>query len=262
MKPVKIITATLFFMLCVQVAGALAHMLWLTPHTDRVSPGEPVYIEVGWGHQMPRDQFISSKRLETVFVLDPAGQPVKAEKIFPTIFTFTPQKKGTYLVGAAIRPGFLSITTEGHQLGSRKTVDNVVSCFRFVMSAKTMVQAGDPTTGYQQKSDRKLQIIPLKDPLSLQEGDVLPVQIMFRHKPLTGATLQATHAGHNPEEQGQHKNSLWVQQIKTDGKGIASIDISNHNAWMLRVNHKTPYPDKSVSDEYSYATTLTLRPRP
>ncbi|MFO8049470.1 MAG: DUF4198 domain-containing protein [Desulfosudaceae bacterium] len=262
MKPLKTALLTGILILSVQISGALAHMLWLTPSTDRVTPGEPVYIEIGWGHQMPRDQFISSERLETVLVLDPAGEPVKTEKIFPTFFSFTPEKKGTYLVGAAVRPGFLSITTDGHQLGNRQTVDNVVSCFRFVMSAKTMVQAGEPATGYQQKSDRKLQIIPLKAPLSLQKGDVLPVKIMFGNKPLTGATLQATHAGHNPKEQGRHKDSLWVQQIKTDDKGVANIDISNHNAWMLRVNHKTPYPDKRVCDEYSYATTLTLRPRP
>ena len=112
------------------------------------------------------------------------------------------------------------------------------------------------------KSGGSLQIVPLKDPADLSVGDVLPLKVFFKGEPLAGAVLQAAREDQGEKEQAKDMSSIWVQEQTTGDDGIARIKLESGNMWLLRVNHKTPYPVKNVCDDYSYSTTLTVRPRP
>lgn len=234
-------------------APAHAHLLWFNISQYETKPGETVWIEIGWGHKYPRDLSISDKWLEQVYVLDPKGREIGVEKIFPGFHRFTPTTKGAYQVIAKLKSGFLSITTDGHKLGSKKELTDVVSCLRYVMNAKALIEVGGKKNGFSETNNEPIEIVPLKDPAGLKVGDTLPVQVMFEGKPLLGAKLQVSNTAHASEEKID-----WVIEQDSDSEGIVRVKLDSAGQWLFKANHKTPYPDKTEADEYSYTTSLTV----
>ena len=235
-------------------ASAQAHMLWLNVSHYTPSPGDNVWIEIGWGHKnYPRDLAMSDKWLERVYVIDPQGQQVVVQEIFPAFYRFTPTTKGNYQVVAKIKPGFLSITTAGHKLGSKKDLTDVVSCFQYVMNATAVIEVGGTLNVFSRKSNEPLEILPLKSPASLRVGDTLPVRIMFRGKPIAGAKVQGTYVGYQTDEKNH-----WAVEEESDSRGIVLVKLTSKGQWMFKTGHKIPYPDKAEADEHSYSTSLTV----
>ena len=58
----------------------------------------------------------------------------------------------------------------------------------------------------------KMEIVPLKNPLTLKAGDKLPLLVLYEGKPLAGATVTAEGIG---------KDAL-----KTDANGRAEVAIT------------------------------------
>ena len=234
-------------------ASAQAHMLWFNTNQHKADPGETVWLEIGWGHKYPRHEAMKEGWIERVYALDPNGQEVAVEKIFPAFYRFTPTTKGTYRIIANLKSGFLSITEQGHKLGSKKDVTDVVSCFQYIMNAKALIEVGGKKDGFSRRSEELLEIIPLKDPASLKVGDTLPVKVIFRGKPLAGAKVQGIYSGFKTDEK-KH----WAVEEESDSEGIVRVRLSSKGQWLFKTGHKIPYPDKAEADEYSYSTSLTV----
>jgi len=252
MKKLSLIIALGILFTCI-AASAQAHMLWFNASNYTPDPGETVWIEIGWGHKYPRDQVMTEGWLEQVYALDPKGKKLTLEKIFPSFYKFTPQTKGTYKIVGKLKPGFLSITTDGHKLGDKKSVSNVVSCFQYIMDAKALIEVGGKKDGFSRQSTEPLEILPLKAPDSLAVGDTLPIKIMFQGKPLAGIKLQGTYSGYAADEKHH-----WALEDESDSKGIVRVKLTSKGQWMFKVNHKVPYPDKAKADEYSYSSSMTI----
>ncbi len=235
--------------ICIEfvITSAQAHMLWINLKPCYPKVGETVWIEIGWGHKYPRDQVIEKGLLEQVYAIDPKGKRVALKKIFPSFYKFVPNSEGIYLIVAKLRSGFVSITTEGHKLGNKKQLKNVVSCFKHIVTAEAIIKVGDKKRGFSRLADMPLEIVPLKDPFSLKIGDVLPLKIVFKGKPLAGEKLYAIHIG--------YKRPI---EANANLQGIVNVKIDSQGEWMFRVIHKSPYPDKSIADEYLYGTSLTF----
>lgn len=240
-------------LLILTATSTQAHMLWFNTNQHKADPGETVWLEIGWGHKYPRHEAINEGWIERVYALDPKGQEVPVEKIFPAFYRFTPTTKGTYRVIANLKSGFLSITKQGHKLGSKKDVTDVVSCFQYIMNAKGLIEVGKKKDSFSRESGVPLEIIPLKDPAGLKVGDTLPVKVMFRGKPLAGAKVQGIYSGFKTDEKIH-----WAMEEETDSEGIVHVKLSAKGQWLLKTGHKTPYPDKAEADEYSYSTSLTV----
>jgi len=252
MKKLNLII-TLAILLTWIATSAQAHMLWLNASDYTPEAGETVWIEIGWGHKYPRDQVMTEGRLERVYAIDAKGQELPVEKIFPSFYKFTPPTKGAYQIVGKLKSGFLSITTDGHKLGNKKNVSNVVSCFQYLMNAKALIEVGGNKKGFSRQTAEPLEILPLKDPGSLAVGDTLPVKIVFEGKPLAGAKSQCTYTGYEAD-----KEKHWAVEKESDSKGIVQVQLNSKGQWLFKTSHTTPYPDKSEADEYSYRTSLTI----
>jgi uncharacterized GH25 family protein len=207
-------------------ASAQAHMLWFNTNQHKADQGETVWLEIGWGHKYPRHEAMKEGWIEQVYALDPNGQEVAVEKIFPAFYRFTPTTKGTYRIIANLKSGFLSITKKGHKLGSKKDVTDVVSCFQYVMNASTLIEVGGKKDGFSRRSEELLEIIPLKDPASLKLGDTLPLKIMFQGKPLAETKLQGTYSGFKTDE----KNP-WAVEKNSDSQGVVQVKLTSKGQW-------------------------------
>jgi uncharacterized GH25 family protein len=248
-----ILCMTAFALVIAIAAPVSAHMLWLNVNNYQPKVGETVYVEIGFGHKYPRDEVLKPGRMQQVQALDPEGRSVALEEVFPSFYKFTPQKEGTHRIVAALKPGFVSNTTQGRKLGNRKTLPEVVSCFAFRMMATALITCGGKSGGQAGAGEEGLEILALKDPAELKAGESLPLKVVFQGKPLGDAELKATCAQCDADE--EHP---WVQQIKTDAQGLVRIKPSAKGPWGFIVSHRIPYSNPDECDKYFYQTSLTV----
>ena len=171
------------------------------------------------------------------------------------------KKKGTYLVSAEVNPGFLTKTTQGHKRQNKKGLKGAISCFHYDIRGKAAIVAATGEKGFSRKAGHPLEIIPLRNPDSLKEGDPFPLKVLFEGKPLSGVYLEATYAGFPSQEVSfGHKMVAvsFAHKVQTDKLGETVIKLVKKGSWMVKVNHKIPYPNPEKCDEYSYSTTLTF----
>ncbi|MBW1679047.1 MAG: DUF4198 domain-containing protein, partial [Deltaproteobacteria bacterium] len=146
---------------------AQAHYLWLNAEKYYPEVGESVAIEIGWGHSFPDDQVIKEGWLESIYAISPKGERVPLKQLDTTHFSFAPEVPGTYLVAAGIKPGFLTKTTEGYKLQTKRNLKNIITCFRYDKRTKAVIQVGKKEDGLSQKIGHPLELILLEAPAQL-----------------------------------------------------------------------------------------------
>jgi len=265
MKKCGLLLTICLMFVCV-TSTANGHMFWLNASNYSPKAGETVWLEIGFGHQFPRDELIKEGRVEQVYALGPSGKELNVQKIFPSFYQFTPPTEGAYQIIATMKPGFVSKTTDGRKLGSKKDHSNAVDCFAFRMTAKALISVGPSKGGPSKESKKPLEILALKNPVNLKVGQTLPLKVMFNGRPLAGAEVKAAHTGHTTHKKDQHAHTghgkgmhqHWAQEAESNSEGIVQIILTFKGPWMFTTSHKTPYPDKNECDDYSYRTSLTL----
>ena len=230
-----------------------AHMLWLTPDDYTPSAGQTVTITLGFGHQFLKGVMERDGMVDRVYAITPDGRNVEAQKKNTSTYKFTPDTEGTYILYAAMNPGFMSTTTDGRKRGNRKTLDNVVSCFSFQFSAMTLLSCEGSSNVVNGNNQLALEVVPQKDPGQIKAGDTLALKVIFENKPLAGATLSAISA--NSEKTKPH---AWDQETTTDKDGIARIKVTKPGQWLFNAGHKFSYPDPETCDDMRYTTTMTF----
>jgi uncharacterized GH25 family protein len=265
MKKRTFVVALCFILAAIPYA-AQAHMLWLNASNYAPKAGEAVSIEIGFGHHYPRDEVIKEGRLERVYAVDGSGKELSLEQVSTAVYKFIPPGEGAYEIIAVMKPGFVSKTTEGRKMGSKKECADAVDCFAFRMVATALISVGSPGAGLAGSGKNPLEVIALKNPRALKVGDAIPVKVTFHGKPVKGAKVQAATGEEAPaakHEQAQAAQAHgmdqhWAQEVETDGDGVAMIKVTCGGPWMFTVNHEVPYEDKSECDRYSYRTSLTV----
>ena len=253
MKKTVYIIFFCLLMIFAGATGACAHMMWLLPDDYTPSAGQEVNITLGFGHQFPKEVMERDGMVERVYAITPDGRVMEAEKKNTHTYVLTPETGGTYVLYAALNPGFMSTTTDGRKRGNRKTLDNVVSCFAFNFAAMTTIACEGKPFVLNEKKQLDLEIIPQQDPHQVNAGDTLAVKVVFENKPLAGASLSAVYA-----QSENNKPHTWDQETTTDKDGIARIKITTPGKWLFNAGHKFSYPDPEICDVMRYATTLTI----
>lgn len=91
-----------------------------------------------------------------------------------------------------------------------------------------------------------LELLPSRNPGQFKKGEFVPVQVLFKGKPLANASIQSNYLSHPKQE------------IKTDAQGKAMVPVANYrfNAWA--VSHRIPYTDLQKADEFRWSTIVTF----
>ena len=97
-----------------------------------------------------------------------------------------------------------------------------------------------------------LEIVPEKDPATLAAGEPLPVQVLFRGKPLAGAHVSAAYAG------AEMKGHDFPVTAETDAQGRAVLQLDRPGLWYARLIHMVAAQDDPQIEWRSFFATLTF----
>lgn len=64
-------------------------------------------------------------------------------------------------------------------------------------------------------------------------------------------------AGHSPHNAWPS----WPYTCRTDRDGQGAVRMLQPGVWVIKANHKAPYPNPEEADEYSLTATLTFEVR-
>ena len=70
--------------------------------------------------------------------------------------------------------------------------------------------------------------------------------------------LQAAVSTVSTEVFSADKKHHWAHEAKSNSDGLVRIELTSKGLWRFATAHKTPYPDKSECDDYSYRISLTV----
>lgn len=249
-------TAIIFGAICHQV---YAHDLWLQVNDYTPEVGEDLSLTLGYGHHFPAREFMDKDDLAEIHVLDgkkrKIGVKTDSEVIFQTEKNL--KEQGTYLIVAQKKGGFFTKTTEGYKRGqSKKGLNDVIQCTYSVKYAKAVVHVGG--AGGKAASavlGHELEIIPTVDPGTLAQGDYLPVEVLFKGKPLPSTHVFATYMGFSTEK------NTFAYATKTDKQGIAKIKMLTSGVWLIITSQTEAYPDAKECDLCKFSSSLTFEIR-
>ncbi|NLX57360.1 MAG: DUF4198 domain-containing protein [Planctomycetaceae bacterium] len=236
---------------------AAGHTMYvnLTDYVPHLRRGATMFF--GWGEALPVGGMLGADWLETLKIVDPEGEVRPLDK--PTEFLTRVElaKEGTHILAAELRPGFYTIYKEGdqkkHHMGPKTEVQNVESSHYYCQQGKAIFNAGALSDTFKRPVGHSLEIIPLKNPALLREGDMLPVQVLFEGKSVPGyPKLMATYMGFSTTGAFAYAKSVI--------HGRAEVKISHAGVWYLNVNYRTrPTGDLADKcDEVSYTATISF----
>ena len=240
-------------------ASAQAHYLWLNADDYRAREKEVPLFSVGWGHNFHSpvgDILTDHEMLGEISLIDPAGKKIPLDRVNGFQYQAGHQyAKGAYLAMTGIKERFSTKTTEGYQSQSKKGLSNVLSSRYLGMYAKAIINVGEAgeATNLSVPQGMPLELVPLSNPATLRAGDFFRFTLLYQGKPLD-EEINATYAGFSP-------HNAWPYSCRTNKEGMGEIRILQPGVWVIKANHKAPYPNPEEADEYSSTATLTFEVR-
>lgn len=216
-----------------QVISAHTYML-----SEEMEPLDKVKVELRFQDKRQTLSLIPNK---TLFTLDGS---------------FEPEKEGTYLL-LGHREGMIwTKTKQGWKQESKKNLKNVIASGKYEKFAKAIIQVGKPNpkdNSFKQKTNQTLEIIPLVNPYFLKPGDILPVKILYKNKPIN-LEVKATY-----DRFSLYPNSYaYLTEAQEDG--LAHIKITAPGIWMVRVETKEEVNSPDF-DQHVLRSVLTFEVR-
>jgi len=236
-----------------------AHSLWLIVNNYNPCVGQEIVIKIGWGHKFPVDDQPPAKMVEkmNLFLLDPQENKIplsikpKGKKGVKPIKVKL-NEKGTYLVVLVMKT-FVSKTIEGYFFKPKNELKNVLKSFLYQAVAKAIINVNGPRgSSYKKWLGYTLEIVPLKNPASIKEGEFLPLYSFLNGKP-TKTWIYATYAGFSNLE------NTFAWTTKPDKNMIAKVKILKKGIWLVKTKVLLPYKDPRKADEQKLISTLTFK---
>jgi len=259
MKRKNFTMLVLTMMILIFSTKVYAHYLWLTVDDYNPNPGQEITISVGWGHKFPTDGQPRPEMIKkmNLFLIKPSGKKDHLKIIFKESKGIEPvkiklKKQGIYLAVLTINT-YVSKTVEGYFYKPKNELKDVIQSKWLEATAIAIINVGKIKNNFVLKGlkDFKYQIVPLKNPLALKKGEVLPVKIIYKDKPFR-TWVYATYAGFS-----EYKDTFaWT--TRTDKEGIAKIKILEKGVWLVKTDTNFPYPDSTKADKCYFITTLTF----
>ena len=267
MKNIKtglILKLSIALCLSLSTTMAFSHTFWLNvtnyfPEIYSAEYGARTIIYFGWGHRYPADNFLSAGKLGEFNLITPKGEskPIQPGQGGFLATELNLPEKGTYIVAAALNPGFYTMYIEKgeihHKSVPKTGLGGVILSNHFEQYAKALINVSVSDSSYSRPVGHALEIIPMANPAGLKGGDYLPVQVLFKGKPAKFFPVYSTYAGFSTKDD-------FAFATTTDSKGMAQIRILHHGPWLIKARIKLPAPDelKEKCNDMSYTATLSF----
>ena len=269
------------------VATARAHTMFLKLESFFLEPNSTARVALINGDFDNSENVISRDRMLDVSVVGPAGvvhPPTSAWKdtamfhwnadsVDTAILTFETGAPGSYVLGVSTAPRtFLLSATDFNEylvhdgvldiLEKREREGTLVDEANETYSkhVKAIVQVGDARSDeWQHELGYPVEFMPLQNPYELSVGDVLEVRFLRAGNPVPNQIVYANHEhNHEHDDAGGHVDAVTT---RTDGYGIAKIEISSGGRWYVRGIHMVETTSDPDVDYESNWATLTFEIR-
>ncbi len=255
-----------------------AHEFWLVPSGYRADAGTPIAVSafVGTGFRGEVLPYAATRTVRLVLHasndLDLAPGAVNGDLAFANLKQ--PDPDGMVL---AFVSGFTPIEMAGPEFDRYLALEGLSGPLaerakrgasagpgreRFRRCAKTWI-AGRDATRVLEPLGLPMEIVPLADP---EGADPLEVRVLFGRRPLPGALLRAWRqplAGDAAPLNPAARDSVGPSvEARTNGKGIATVNLDQAGEWLLSCVHMVPSADREQADWESTWASLTFARRP
>jgi uncharacterized GH25 family protein len=233
--------------------------MWINAHDLTPVENKTALFTVGWGHAFYNpvgDILIGQDIIDAIYMIGPRGK--KEELTVRNAFQYESSNaltQGTYVTVVQRKEGFSTKTTEGYKRQSKKGLKGVIHARSISMCGKAIINVGDPIASpfVNKPVGTVIEIVPLVNPAELKAGDYFKFQLLCQGKPVA-EYINATYVGFS-------NDGAWAYSTRTNKDGMGEIKILNSGIWVLKANHKKPYPNPEEADEYSFTTSLTFEVR-
>lgn len=246
---------------------AAAHDFWLQPLAWQAIPGQPLpfMIEVGhgsfrehWGadssHLLVLNDLANGGTVNIKPLFTPGGATPHIKRVFrreglhivslvstntlsdlPSIrFNDYIKVEGlTPAIDARTRAGIMN--SDGREFYSRR--------------AKALIQVGQPKRGDDSIATHPigltLEIVPLKNPYSLSPDHILPVQVLYEGRPLSGALVKLTSLEFDEKP---------LRTARTDANGRASFPVPQVGSWLVNVIWTKPIASRDADFQTTFSS--------
>lgn len=195
---------------------------------------------VVYGHGSTKETY-DTEKVKEVRAYDTDGKTVQVKvkkEGYPVVIT---THGNASLIFLYFDNGFWSKTPDGYKNKPKKDVPDAMETSHSIKYSKAILRWSDK---FSRPLGVRMEIVPLKNPLLLKAGDVLPVKVFLDGKPLEGASVNAG---------GYHTDDL-----KTDKNGIAHVRIERPGHQIITAKTKIPLKDNPNADILSLSASITF----
>ncbi|MDR2406454.1 MAG: DUF4198 domain-containing protein [Deltaproteobacteria bacterium] len=249
---------TLLFCFTLGFSGALlAHDMWTT--ADAPAAGQPLKLNVGYGHNFPAFEAIPDEELPyfQVKLLGQSGElPITASSSPNYQWTSKdPAQAGAYLFISDVKPIFWSQTPDGWVMKPKNEAKGATSCGYTIENAKGIINVGAPATSdlIGKPAGLPLEIVPKVNPSAVKPGDKVPLTVYLDGKPAPGVKVEGRFAGYD-QLVGSPEARAFVSV--SDSKGELTFVPLAAGDWILTARSEKPYEDLTKCDKTDYGTSL------
>lgn len=250
----------------------IAHDLYFLPPAFRVKPGEKIKVAFHNGDAFPDSEAKAPiARLHDLQALSKAGatpitglretdHDVVGEAAFPGA--------GDIILAARTIPNFIQLEPlKFEEYLKEEGLDHVLRWRaehgeaklpgkeRYSKYAKSLLLAGEPSGYFNHVVGFPIEIVPEANPSLLRGNAALPVQVLFRGKPVEGIAVESAFA---PATGGK----AVVKVIgKTDTNGRANVPIMGLGRWRIHALVMERCAEPAAADWESFWASLTFENR-
>lgn len=250
---------------------ALAHDFWIQPRAFVAPATGPLLMTLFVGHGPARDRWgVSNANVQQFKTAGPDGIVSRMNTLrvgSPGFDAIVPlAKPGAYMLmlQSTLTPSDLPflrfndyITTEGITpiIEQRKRLGQAQADGREIYSrrAKAIVQVGPVDAAsikrVTQPYNLELEIVPGKHPQMLGPGRMMPVQVLFKGRPLPAALVKITDLDSDAQPAATQR---------TDAQGRAVFHIPHAGKWQMNVVWSVPQTADSRADFLTTFSSLTF----
>jgi len=219
-------------LMLVIATNAIAHDAWL------VKDGKD--FTVIYGHSDKTEPY-NPEKVKSIKPFDTAGREIRADiRVISDRVVVTPRKDPCF-ISLHFDNGFWVKTIDGYKNISKVEAKDYIESFHSVKYSKAILKWSNKLA---KPIGVKMEIVPMKNPLSLKAGDNLPLKVFLDGKPAEGVSINAG---------GYHKDDT-----KTDKNGMVEVRIEKSGFQIITAGIKIPIKDNPNADVLSLSANITF----
>jgi len=172
------------------------------------------------------------------------------------------EKPGTYVLTAETNPGHYTkwVDKKGRDRSTIKPMSavkgkasKIVKSLYSKQYAKSYVRCGDPDGKFAARVGLPLELVPMQDPTTLKQGDVLTLKVYREGKPYASkGHWDATYGGYSTESE-----DLYHSGVDVKGDTI-KVALDQPGKWFIRYYIKTDATAEKKDEYLKLKQTATL----